>query len=253
MKAFFFFFFYSIQQSSSGSVEYRTRYKRYFGTETKLLAQGFPRRAACIGNKAAAKPMLISHFHLHVPFVSLMKFGETGPFGAYRQVPHCWPCIPAFLARLQPSEGHALKRWISFLQQPWWIMVCCLPGISDSASPAKNRPINERVDSLIATFGSRLGLLLPSIPDVEAEPTQTSRSEVIRFYRCFPVWSHWNLPFPLKLFLLPFLLRVEGLMEQKRLHCSVGRDHLNNKFNLCFTVMSLHSSPSVLVFYFTRV
>lgn len=42
-------------------------------------------------------------------------------------------------------------------------------------------------------------------------------------------------------------------MEQKRLHCSVGRDHLNNKFNLCFTVMSLHSSPSVLVFYFTRV
>lgn len=50
-------------------------------------------------------------------------------------------------------------------------------------------------------------------------------------------------------FLLPFLLRVEGLMEQKRLHCSVVRDHLNNKFNLRFTVMSLHSSPSSF-FYF---
>lgn len=60
---------------------------------------------------------------------------------------------------------------------------------------------------------------------------------------CFPVWSHWNLPFSLKLFLLPSLFRVEGLMEWKRLHCAVVRDHLNYKFNLCFTVTSHHSSP----------
>lgn len=45
---------------------------------------------------------------------------------------------------------------------------------------------------------------------------------------------------------------MEGLMEQKRLHCSVVRDHLNNKFNLrCSSIVSLHSSPSFFGFYFT--
>lgn len=65
---------------------------------------------------------------------------------------------------------------------------------------------------------------------------------------CFTVWSHRNLPFSLKPFLLPSLFRVEGLMERKRLHCSVVRDHLNYKFNLWFTV-TFHISSC---FYFLQ-
>lgn len=63
---------------------------------------------------------------------------------------------------------------------------------------------------------------------------------------CFSVWSHWNLPFSLKPFLLPSQFRVKGLMERKRLHCSVVQDHLNYKFNLWFTV-TFHISSC---FYF---
>lgn len=116
-------------------MEYRTRYKRYFGTETKLLAQGFPRRAACIGNKAAAKPMLISHFHLHVPFVSLMIWGNRPiwslPTGSALLTVH--PCLFSTAAAI---GGTRLKKMdLLFtaamvdhgLLPPWhkWLRITC--------------------------------------------------------------------------------------------------------------------------------
>lgn len=112
--------------------------------------------------------------------------------------------------------------------------------------PAKNWSITECMDSLIDTFDNHLGVLLLSIPDVKPKLTQPSRSEVIRFYRC--TWKaasqcdHTEICHFLWSCFCSLSFRVEGLMERKRLRRSVVRDHLNNKFNLCFTVTSLHSS-----------
>lgn len=161
--------------------------------------------------------------------------------------------IPVFLAWLQPSVGHALKTMdllftaamldhSSLSKWQKWLRITCKEAVDkwvwglpdwhlcqpSGVAPAEHSPYKSQTDTNLPEWSYQvLSLHMKS---------------------CFPVWSHWNLPFPLKLFLLPFLLRVEGLMEQKRLHCSVVRNHLNNKFNLCLAAMSLHSSPSFFCF-----
>lgn len=180
-------------------------------------------------------------------------------FWETRSFRHFGPLVPCLCSTTAAIRGTRVKNdgWTVYSNHVGSWFVASLAEMMP-LSPAKSRPISERLDALIDTFGSHQGLLPAEHSRCKSQsdtnlPEWTYQVLSLHMKSCFPVWSHWNLPFPLKLFLLSFLLRVEGLMEQKRLRCSVVRDHLNNKFNLCFSVMSLLSSPFSFFYFFPRV
>lgn len=187
---------------------------------------------------------------------------------------HFRMCTVPVLARMSPSVGTTslsvfgnrldlhLKWWPYFLRQP-----CVAHGSLSKCykwSCITFLLLNTcRCKELVEKWVLRLPdwhLCQPSgVPPAEhsrcKSQTDTNLPEwsyqvlSLHMKSCFPVWSHWNLPFSLKLFLLPSLFRVEGLMERKRLCCSVVRDHLNYKFNLCFSPQS-HLTTALPAFRF---